>query len=63
MWGILLTSVHPPGLDGFQYNTGHECGGSFTNVTGVVFYQYEAHSINNRYDADLVGYTAPTEGC
>lgn len=44
--------------DGFQYLE-FDCRGSFDQLTGVVFYQYEAHSLNPRSDDDMVGYAAP----
>ncbi|MDP2315154.1 MAG: hypothetical protein Q8P41_19800 [Pseudomonadota bacterium] len=49
--GILLD-------DGFQY-LDYECRGAFESITGVVFYSYEAHSLNPRTDTDLGAYTAP----
>lgn len=45
--------------DGFQYNE-FDCGGSYTSMTGIIFYSYSAWSLNNRTDDDLVGYTAGT---
>lgn len=45
--------------DGFQY-LDYDCRGSFATLTGVLFYAYEAHSINPRADADLGAYTAPS---
>lgn len=44
--------------DGFLYLE-HDCRGSYDSVTGVIFYQYEAHSINPRDDEDMSGYAAP----
>lgn len=44
--------------DGFQYNE-FDCRGSFASLTGIVFYQYERHSLNNRSSEDLGTYTAP----
>lgn len=49
--GILLD-------DGFEYLE-YDCRGAFASITGVVFYQYEAHAINPRNEADLGLYTAP----
>lgn len=43
--------------DGFQYND-YTCRDHYDTVTGVVFYSYEAWSVNNRTDDDLVGYAA-----
>ncbi|MES2638791.1 MAG: hypothetical protein V4850_04895 [Myxococcota bacterium] len=45
--------------DGFQY-LDYDCRGSFETLTGVVFYEYEAHSLNPRADTDLGAYTAPS---
>jgi predicted extracellular nuclease len=45
--------------DGFVYND-YDCRGAFGTVTGIVFYQYERHSLNNRSAEDLGAYTAPT---
>lgn len=45
--------------DGFQY-LDYDCRGAFETLTGVVFYEYEAHSLNPRADTDLGAYTAPT---
>ncbi len=45
--------------DGFQYLE-YDCRGAFESVSGVVFYEYEAHSLNPRTDADLGAYTAPS---
>lgn len=42
--------------DGFVYND-YECRGHYASVTGIVFYSYEAWSINNRSEADLGAYT------
>lgn len=44
--------------DGFQY-LDFDCRGDFASLTGVVFYEYEAHSLNPRTDDDLGAYTAP----
>lgn len=44
--------------DGFQY-LDFDCRGSFESLTGVVFYEYEAHSLNPRTDDDLGAYSAP----
>jgi predicted extracellular nuclease len=44
--------------DGFVYND-YACRGSFASVTGIVFYQYEAWSVNNRTEAELSGYADP----
>ncbi len=44
--------------DGFVYND-YDCRGSFERVTGIVFYQYEAWSVNNRTEAELEGYVEP----
>jgi len=44
--------------DGFQY-LDYDCRGAFESVSGVVFYEYKAHSLNPRTDADLGAYTAP----
>lgn len=41
--------------DGFVYND-YECRGHFESVTGIIFYSYEAWSINNRTEADLGAY-------
>ncbi len=49
--GILLD-------DGFQY-LGYDCRGGYASITGVIFYQYEEHSMNPRNDADLGLYSAP----
>ncbi len=43
--------------DGFVFND-YDCRGHFDFVTGIVFYQYEAWSINNRDEADLGTYAA-----
>ncbi len=37
-----------------------DCRGSFESLTGIVFYQYEAHSLNPRAEADLGAYSEPT---
>jgi hypothetical protein len=42
--------------DGFVYND-YDCRGHYASVTGVIFYTYEAWSINNRSEADLGAYT------
>lgn len=42
--------------DGFVYND-YDCRGRYDSVTGIVFYQYEAWSLNNRSEAELAGYT------
>lgn len=42
--------------DGFVYND-YDCRGHFEQVTGIIFYSYEAWSINNRTEADLGAYT------
>jgi len=34
-------------------------GGTFTSITGLLYYSYGAYKLLPRYDADLVGYTAP----
>ncbi|MDP2307241.1 MAG: hypothetical protein Q8P18_14540 [Pseudomonadota bacterium] len=44
--------------DGFQY-LDYDCRGSFATLTGVLFYAYEAHSLNPRADTDLGAYTVP----
>lgn len=44
--------------DGFVFNE-FDCRGSYASITGVIFYQYEAHSINARDENDLGLYTAP----
>lgn len=44
--------------DGFVYND-YACRGHYASVTGVVFYQYEEWSLNNRTAEDLGTYTAP----
>ncbi|MDP1746115.1 MAG: hypothetical protein Q8L90_11085, partial [Bacteroidota bacterium] len=44
--------------DGFQY-LDYDCRGSFATLSGVVFYEYEAHSLNPRTDGDLGAYTSP----
>lgn len=44
--------------DGFQYLE-FDCRGSFESISGIVFYQYEAWSLNPRSDDDMVGYVAP----
>lgn len=46
--------------DGFVYND-YGCRGHYDSVTGIVFYQYEAWSINNRTEDELSGYTAPEQ--
>ncbi|MBM4367710.1 MAG: hypothetical protein FJ102_15975 [Deltaproteobacteria bacterium] len=46
--------------DGFVYND-YDCRGSYEKVTGIVFYQYEAWSVNNRSEAELEGYEAPSQ--
>ncbi len=42
--------------DGFVFND-YACRGHFASVTGIVFYQYEAYSLNNRSAADLGAYS------
>jgi hypothetical protein len=42
--------------DGFVYND-YDCRGHYESVTGVIFYTYEAWSINNRTEADLGAYS------
>lgn len=42
--------------DGFVF-LDYTCGGVFASLTGVVFYQYEEHSLNPRSEADLGEYT------
>lgn len=44
--------------DGFVYND-FDCRGAYASITGVIFYQYEEWSINNRSEADFGAYTAP----
>lgn len=44
--------------DGFQYNE-FDWGGHYDWLQGIVFYQYEEWSINNRDDDDLGPYTPP----
>lgn len=41
--------------DGFVY-LDYTCGGHFDSLTGIVFYQYEEHSLNPRSEADLGTY-------
>lgn len=53
--GMLTAGI---GLDdGFVYND-YDCRGHFDSVTGIVFYQYEAWSLNNRTPGDLGAYAA-----
>jgi predicted extracellular nuclease len=49
--GILLD-------DGFEF-LDYDCGGAWSSVTGIVFFQYDAHSLNPRTDADFGTYTTP----
>ena len=42
--------------DGFQF-LDLQCGGAFDRVGGIVFYRYEAHSVNPRGESDLGTYT------
>lgn len=56
--GVLSAGINLD--DGFVYND-YDCRGSYESVTGIVFYQYEAWSINNRNEGELVGYTAPAQ--
>jgi hypothetical protein len=44
--------------DGFVFND-YDCRGSYSTVTGVIFYEYGAWSLNNRTTDELVGYAAP----
>lgn len=44
--------------DGFRYLQ-FECRGSFATLTGIVFYEFETHSLNPRIESDLGAYTAP----
>jgi predicted extracellular nuclease len=44
--------------DGFQY-LDFDCRGQFATLSGIVFYQYEAHSLNPRSETDLGVYSAP----
>jgi predicted extracellular nuclease len=52
--GILLD-------DGFQFND-IDCGGHYASISGIVFYQYSAWSLNPREDRDYGTYTAPEAG-
>lgn len=56
--GVLSAGVNLD--DGFVFND-YSCRGTYESVTGIVFYQYEAWSINNRDATELVGYTAPSQ--
>jgi predicted extracellular nuclease len=42
--------------DGFQYND-FDCRGSYVSLTGIIFYNYGAWSLNNRSDADKGAYS------
>ena len=44
--------------DGFVYNE-YDCRGSYASVTGLIFFQYDEHSINARDENDLGIYTTP----
>ena len=43
----------------FEYTGDLAEGGTFTSITGLLTYSYGAYKLLPRYDADLVGYTAP----
>lgn len=46
--------------DGFLYlPDGVDVGTAFDTISGVVFYSYEAHSLNPRTEADFGGYVPP----
>lgn len=54
--GLLSSGVS---LDNGFFNYDLSCGATYPTLTGVMFYSYEAYSLNPRTDADLSGAELP----